>query len=264
MSLGYLGEEFDVEALCKWTKENNLDYIDWFGTYGRDPKDFRQMMDDYGLKTSCYTFFADFIFPDISLASEEIDNFKKNIDIACILGTDTVMLPVPSKENIDGQTARKYYCSILNQVISYAKDRNITVTCENFSHLNSPFVTSKDMLEANGLCPDLYVCFDSGNILTKWEDPCKSFINTKDIIKFVHLKDFVKTDGKNENILNIPCNDGTFITPALIGEGLIDYKSLVPLVNKYYDGYVNIEYEAKDLTPETSVLKAIDYLKSLE
>jgi len=259
MSLGDWGKDCNIETLCKWTKSIGVDAIDWFGTYGSDIKEVKTIMDDYGLLTSCYTFFADLNFPDKKNALNGMDDFKRSIDEACELDCNIVMMPISGKPEFDRDTQRKQITDNLNEVIDFAKKANVIVTVENFDNINAPFITSDDMIKGYNMCPDLFVTYDSGNMLIANEDSCESFEKSKHLVKFMHFKDF-KSCASSDRL----CFDGSYIEPALIGNGLIDYPKLVKMVNEAYDGYINIEYQANDLTPEEAVVRAIEYLKSLE
>lgn len=258
MSLGDWGKDCDIEALCKWTKGVGVDAIDWFGTYGSSIKEVKTIMDEYGLVTSCYTFFADLNFSDKKSALPGMDDFKRSIDEACELACHVVMMPISGKAEFDRDTQRKQITDNLNYVIDYAKKAGVIVTVENFDNINAPFITSDDMIKGHAMCPDLYVTYDSGNMLIANENPCESFEKSKHLVKFMHFKEF-KSCVSSDRL----CFDGSYIEPALIGNGLIDYPKLVKMVNEAYDGYINIEYQANDLTPEEAVQKAILYLKGI-
>ena len=257
MAGGKWGETLNIEDLCKYTSAIGLDAIDWLSTYNNTPEEVRQIMDDYGLVTSCYTFFADMAFPEINM--ESLDIFKKDIDTACILGTDTVMIPYIGKEDIPRNIQREYIIKHLEKVINYATEKNIIVTVEDFPGRNAPFLIADDIIEAHKILPDLWYTYDSGNMLTGLEDPIVNFLKTKDFVKFMHFKDFSRT----EEICGPIGADNMHYRPELIGEGLVDYKTLVPLVKKYYDGYINMEYEGADYSKEEAVVKAVNYLNSL-
>ncbi len=77
MYRGRWKENFNIKKLCEFTKNLGLDGIDWVTTYGYRPVEIKRIMDDYGLKTVCYTFFADINFKEKSLREKGIEEIKK-------------------------------------------------------------------------------------------------------------------------------------------------------------------------------------------
>ncbi|MCM8808587.1 MAG: sugar phosphate isomerase/epimerase [Candidatus Omnitrophica bacterium] len=94
MYRGKWKDAFNVEKLCQFTKNLGLDGIDWVTTYGNKPQEIKKIMDDYCLKTVCYTFFVDINFKERSLRQKGIEEIKRGLEIASILGTDKIMLPI--------------------------------------------------------------------------------------------------------------------------------------------------------------------------
>jgi len=107
MARGEWGKNHDIEELCKFTKELGLEGIDWVTTYGVDPKEIRRIGDDYGLRTVCYTFFADINFSEKKDRQPGIDKIKEGIEFASILGTDKIMLPIGGKDGLSRERSRK-------------------------------------------------------------------------------------------------------------------------------------------------------------
>ena len=131
---------------------------------------------------------------------------------------------------------------------------------EHFPDSRSPFIISADMNEAIKEIPDLKITFDSGNVLTGGEDPVQGFLNSKDNIVHTHFKDWtLSTDKKGKKGL-----DGRYYSPALIGEGIVDHKSVLKVMkNAGYDGYINLEYEGNKYNPMEAMLKGLKTLQNI-
>jgi len=259
LAIGDWGKECNIETLCKFTKSLNITAVDWVTTYNSTPKDVKKIMDDYGLITCCHTFFTDINYSNKADRLKGIDDIKQGIDVACELGTNMIMLPFSGKDIYTREESRRNILSGIKEVADYAKSHNVIMTVEHFPGYKSPFLISDDMIKAHNEIDNLFVTYDSGNMISGGEESVDSFIKTKDITKFIHFKDYTISK-EPTGIIGV---NGEYYTPALIGEGIINYKDLVKQVNENYNGYVNIEYEGRDYTPEVAVEKAIKYLDSL-
>ena len=262
MARGDWGKDCNIEDLCRLTRELGLDAVDWVTTYNAQPVDIRKVMDDYGLKTVCHTFFADVNFPDKASRQQGLDTLKRGIEAASVLGTDKVMLPFPGKAGLSRDESRRNVIEGLKDVVEFAKAADIIMTIEHFPGATPPFVVSNDINIALSEIPGLKATFDSGNVLTGGENPSDGFLNNRDAIVHVHFKDFDRVSEDENGFLGL---DGGCYKAALIGEGLVDYPNLLDTMTKAdYNGYINIEYEGDKYSPEEGVRKALDYLRSFK
>jgi len=258
MDRGKWKENFSIEKLCKFTKNLGIDGIDWVTTYGYNPKEIKKIMDDYGLKTICYTFFVDINFKERILRHKGIEEIKKGMEIALVLGTDKIMLPIKGKNEFTREESRRNVIEGLKEAIKEGKRYNITITVEHFPDITGPFLVSDDINFAIKEIPELRVTFDSGNVILGGEKPEDAFINNQRYIIHSHFKDWIiSEDGRSGT-------DGKKYKPALVGEGIIDYKKLVKIMKEYgYDGYINLEYEGYEYEPSLAMEKGLKFLKSL-
>ena len=233
-------KDFDLNRMCELTNELKLKGVDMVTTYGRPPEEIRRMLDQHGLKTICYTFFVDLIFPDTALRQAGVDVIKQGIEAAVILGADKVMIPTPGKKDVPRDLARRYIIRGLQEALVVARQAGVTLTLENFPGAGSPFVISSDMLEAVREVPGLKITFDNGNVLLGGEDPAASFERCVPHVVHAHFKDWVRAArGQGSEGL-----DGRWYKAALIGEGRVDHKAcLAAMKQAGYKGYINIEYE---------------------
>lgn len=253
-------EEFDIPGMCELAIELGMDAVDFVGTYGREPYQLRQMMDDYGLKVVCYTFAAELNFPTPEERLPGVDTVKQGIETAGALGADKIMVVTPGKEGLTREESRHNFTAGFAAAMPAADDAGITITIENFPGYLSPFVTSDDFLEAVRELPDLRLTFDNGNVFTGGEDPALSFERSQDYVVHAHFKDW-RVVGENEGLKAL---DGRSYRGDLIGEALVDHRSCLAAMHRAgYSGYIDIEYEGDDYVPEVAVRKAHKYLTEL-
>lgn len=260
MARGEWGKHHNIEELCEFTQKLGLDGIDWVSTYGVDPKEIRKIMDGYGLRTVCYTFFADINFSDKRSRQPGLEKIKEGIQIARILGTDKIMLPIPGKDEFSRKESRKNVIEGLQETVPFGKEFGITITVEHFPDWRSPFILSKDVNEALDKIPDLRITYDSGNVLTGGEDPVVGFINSKEAIVHAHFKDWtLSSEGKGKKGL-----DGRFYIPALVGEGMVNHRAVLQAMKEArYVGYINLEYEGEEYSSEKAMIKGLTCLRSI-
>ena len=286
MARGEWGKHHNIEELCQFTQELGLEGIDWVTTYGVDPKEIRRITDDYSLKTVCYTFFADINFPDKRDRQPGVDKIKEGIEIALTLDTDKIMLPIGGKDGLSREESRRNVIEGLKEAVEIGKEYSLTVTVEHFPDKRGPFIVSADVNEALREVPDLRITYDAGNLLIGGEDPVAGFVNSREAIVHAHFKDWViETYGKG-----LEGADGRTYVGALVGEGIVDYKSVLEAMSaggrgsvrhfptgvsrtqmtisnfpkeSRYTGYINLEYEGNQYEPREAMIKGVKYLRSI-
>ncbi len=258
------GWDFTIKGitdLCQFTRDQDIDGIDWCSLYGNDPKEVRKIMDDHGLNTACYTDGADLNYPDHNDRLPGLDTVRKSLETAAILGVDKIMIPIGGRAGLTAQQSRNNNIKGLIEAVDIAKSYGITVTIEHMHGLHSPFVTSSDINETLAAVPGLKVTFDSGNCLTGGEPSAEGFLKSKDSIIHAHYKDWVVSSDNT----GVDGSDGRFYTPVLIGEGIVDHESVIrAMVQSNYQGYIDIEYQAPVYNPRYAVKTAKEYIYNLK
>jgi sugar phosphate isomerase/epimerase len=258
MARGEWGQTADVAALCRLTRELGLDGIDWVTTYGHAPEEVRRTMEDFGLQTVCYTFFASLQSPDESERRTALDEVKAGLDAAAALGADKVMLPLSGRPDVPREETRRHALPGLAAAVETAAPLGITVTVEHFPGATSPFLNSADVEDAVQAVPGLKFTFDNGNILTGGEDPADSFRASAAHIVHAHFKDFELSE---EGFLGL---DGRHYRGALIGEGLVDpWPCLQAMHECGYAGYIDFEYEGAVYSPEEAMRRGVPRLQEM-
>ena len=256
----------DMVAVCRLARELGMDGMDQVHLYDYPPQEIRRIADDHGIPLICYTFSADLNFPDAESRKPGLEAIREGLDAANILGAPTIMLPIGGKEGFTRGQSRANVIEGLKDAVKLSKTAGVKITTEHFVGTIAPFLVSADMNEAVAEVPDLYVTYDNGNVLISGEDPIDGFLKSREKIIHAHFKDFRAEDGGNEETAAARLGlDGNHYRPALIGEGLVDYPSLLRTMTEAgYDGYINIEYEGDKYPADQAVKKALDYLRKTE
>ncbi len=253
---------FDMERMLRFTAEH-MDGIDFVSLHGCEPSELKKMADDHGVRVVCHTFFARTLpSQDPEERRGAIDECKKGMEAAVILGAPVVMIPTPGQEGVDRGELRTRWIEGLHSVAPIAADAGVTLTVENFPGAGSPFVLAGDFLEAKAGIPDLRLTFDSGNA-GSGEDPVGSFSRCAADVVHAHFKDW---DVSQEQLYGYrPMLDGRYYRSALIGEGDIDNRGCLKAMKEArYDGFINIEYEGDRYDPFDATLRAVEYLREAE
>ncbi|NLC11864.1 MAG: sugar phosphate isomerase/epimerase [Firmicutes bacterium] len=259
LARGSWGQEPDLVALCELAREIGVDGIDWVTVYNFDPKEVAKVTADYGLKNVCYTFFAHIHHADPDIRAEATEKLKRGFEVASILGSDKIMLPLLGMDGQSRELTQELALEKLAEAVSLAEPYKITVTVEHFHGTQAPFITTEDMKKATAAVPGLKVTYDNGNVYTAGEDPAEAFWAIKDHIVHAHFKDWeVVEEGKTRGL------DGRCYKPALIGEGVVEPLPCLRAMKKAgYDGYINMEYEGTEYDPKDAIVKGTKYLQAL-
>jgi sugar phosphate isomerase/epimerase len=117
----------------------------------------------------------------------------------------------------------------------------------------SPIIVTGQVQRALRQAPGLKVTFDNGNVLMGGEDPVRAIKAYGQEIAHAHFKDWLKM-----------APDSAAFMPAVIGTGVVDQKGCISALKQAgYRGYLNIEYDGRDLEPEVAVRRSREYLLPL-
>ena len=255
-------ERFDVKALCEFTRELNLDSIDWVTTYGYDPREIRRITDDYELKNICFTFQCALSFPMPPERAPGRDQFKRGVETAVILGADKIMLPVKGKPGFSREQSFWNVVAGLQEVIEFAEQLGVLVTVEHFPSPTSPFITSADVNRAVKEVPGLRITYDNGNVTTGGETAAEGFRRSAEHIVHAHFKDFAicLEDAPGARL----CLDGKYRRPVLVGDGDVDQMEAMRAMKEWgYTGYIDFEYEGGEYTPREATIEGVRRMRQM-
>lgn len=259
MARGEWGKSPDVQSLCRLCRELGIEGIDWVTTYGISAKEVRQITDGFGLKNICYTFFGQGLqSADASVRAKALVLMEGELDTAATLGADRIMVVMPGIPDVPREETRAWSHESLNKLVEMGRKRGIAITTEHFPSRWSPFITSSDMKLAVREVPGLAITYDNGNVLTGGENPADGYVNSHKHVIHAHFKDWTIVES------GTPALDGRCYKGALIGEGIVDPKPCLLAMHQHgYNGYINLEYEGSDYTPEEAMRKATPLLQSM-
>lgn len=163
------------------------------------------------------------------------DELIKQIDSSIMLGSKIIRLVVEidrySKELTIVQQKNKII-EDLYPIINYAKKMNIRIAIENHATLSG-----KDVSEIVNTLSDETVgaCLDTMNSIALLETPIETTKYLAPKLLCVHLKDF--------RIIKKP--DNFIIEGTALGEGDVDFNSIIDIVNTNYDLFYFLELYIK-------------------
>jgi sugar phosphate isomerase/epimerase len=253
---------FDIEKMLNLTLEIKMAGIDFVTLHGQKASDLRKRCDDKGIPVVCYTV------PAMNLSSavpaeviKEQDEVKKAIEYAVILGAPVIMVVTPGRGDIPRAECRARYVDSMKSLMPLGRAAGVQLTVENFPGKGSPFVTAADFHDAANALPGLGLTFDSGNAASG-EEPAESFMQCASAAVHAHFKDWTVLTSKEEG--GTEMLNGLRFKPALIGEGVLNHKSVLKAMQQAnYGGCINIEYEGP-ADPYEAIRKAVAYLRSME
>lgn len=250
-----------LESMCRLARELDTDGVDMVSTHGVPPAQARRILDDQGVKTVCYTFYAALHQSTAVERSAGVDAIRKELEVVQILGTDKIMVITPGQADVPRDVTRRNMIRGFQEAAALARGAGITMTIENFPGAASPFAISSDILEAIREAPGLKLTFDNGNAMLGGEDPAVSFTRCAAHVVHAHFKDWARVETAANSLEGL---DGRRYQAALIGEGLVDHKAcLVAMKKAGYAGYIDLEYEGNQYKPDEATRRAARYLQKL-
>lgn len=183
--------------------------------------------------------------------NKAVENHKKWVDAAQFLGCHSIRVNLFGSEN--REEWKNNSVDALKKLSQYAADKNVNVLVENHGYLSSDAdLLVNVMREVNmdncGTLPDF------GNFCLKrkggarWDADCvDEFPRYEGVEK---LMDYAKA---------VSAKSYTFDEAG--NEELIDYKRMLQIIKDAgYSGYIGIEYEGQDISPEEGINATRDLL----
>lgn len=264
-SATFVDLEHDFFSFLEFLRDNGLDTVEFRCEWPLfDPeeilhqKDFIKKLKDL-LQTVELTPLVHGSYIDVNLACTSnllrrsaVKRIIKCVKIAYLLDAEYVTLHLgylhgdylPKRLDIARRLARESLVSILNA----AREHQVKICIENKEkkrarHLmTNPLEIMTFINSLNDYHEVLYVTFDVGHANT-WKCDLKTFFNViKDKVRVVHLHD----------------NHGTEDEHLAIGDGLIDFDTLIPyIISKCHDIILILEIHSWD-----GLLKSIEYVRN--
>ncbi len=206
-----------------------------------------------GLAISQVAARAHFHFVDAEKRKQQIEEAKKNIDIAAGLGSRGLRIWGDKVQaGADRQSTMKWISEALWTLAEYGRPAGVNMRLES----HGDFTRSTDMLAIlrDCGCHGAAATWDPANAIAgSGEDPATGAANLGPYIEHVHFKDEKKLpDGKRDI--------------ALLGQGEVPLGTIVSSLKKLnFKGYVSLEWEKKNFPkapePEVAFPQFIEWWK---
>lgn len=196
----------------------------------------------------------DFTQPDPSARRDEIEDYKKTIDVAAELGAQYCrVLSGQRRPGVERDEGIRWVVESMHAVLPHAAERGITLVMEN--HYKDGFWQYPEFAQSRELfleiivqieSPHFGVNYDPSNALIAGDDPYELLDAVKDRVLTMHASDRSLEGGTLEELRNFDADPVTgyaaFIKHGVIGQGLIDYNRIFATLQRTgFNGWISIE-----------------------
>ena len=210
------------------------------------PKLFEQSK-EYDMPIIAYRVGADFLLKGVD---EQVEELKKEIEIAAILGTRRMRHDATGGKDKDGnevswEDALPILAEGYSRVTEYAAGIGIKTMIENHGYFAQDAYRVKQLVETVNH-KNFGWLVDIGNFMCADETPAESVKIAANYAVHVHAKDF-HTKKKGEYVPKFgwfPTRSGNELRGSLVGHGDVNVpECLAILKNAGYDGWLSVEFE---------------------
>ncbi|NOZ20414.1 MAG: sugar phosphate isomerase/epimerase [Planctomycetes bacterium] len=210
-------------------------------------REARKLLDDVGLKASCYTLDSNFGTPDDAARRECIDRCIRRIETAQILGAPAIRLDpctslpkeVVEKGNLDDFLPR--IAEGMREVADAAAKAGVDVGAENHGRMFGGYRHVAEMIRLVDR-PNFGVNIDPTNFrIVFGEDHVENTRKLAPHVKHAHQKDYhIRKDQPSEDWREV--RPGEFVKPCVVGEGDGRVKECVQVLHDAgYQGVIALE-----------------------
>jgi sugar phosphate isomerase/epimerase len=254
--------EWTIETIIARAREMGYDGIEWRGgAQGHVPLalspqqriNLRERMRDANLFSLAVTAYTRFVSDDASDRAANVDDLKRQLDLAAEIGAQYVRTFLGELET--GQTFDDVYPRVIesvSEVVPHANDVGVGIAIEH----HDSFVRTSSIVPILSQRNDdaLGAVWDIANAWSAGESPEEGARNLQNRISYVQVKD---GRGQNENwkLTNV-------------GEGEVPLKRAMELLRELnYPGALSVEWEYtwhRDLEPpERALPRALGVVREL-
>ncbi|MCC8104100.1 MAG: sugar phosphate isomerase/epimerase [Clostridiales bacterium] len=172
---------------------------------------------------------------------------KRRIDDAVPLGTDNLMLALIAQEDIEEHSRSELAEALIRNIrpiAEYGRRRGIMISVEDTPDIRLPLCNTADTKVLLDAIPELYLTYDSGNMILMHDSPITYLKAFQNRICHVHLKDMAYPEAGHSGDLDI---DGRVIAGCMHGEGIVNFGEIGECLREFgYEGTLVIEYVGHD------------------
>ncbi|SHJ69536.1 Sugar phosphate isomerase/epimerase [Clostridium amylolyticum] len=249
----------DFIKFCHEHKVNNVELIDFF-IKDEELDVIKNTLAELNMNISSFSIGNDFVERDASMRERQIEYMKTSIDKASKVGAKYMRVFSGNvKEGIEYEEGKAWIKECFKEVVPYAKEKGVIMVLENHGLFMGKSGQVKELLEKIN-SPYLKANPDVGNFLLANENSYDAVVNLKDLISFVHFKDFQEV-GRDE--YGYEALDGRKYMGTVLGEGEVPMEKIVRYLKEIgYKGYLSIEFEGPGDQKEGTV-KSIEFSKKI-
>ncbi len=243
-------------SLIPLVKNMGYDAIEFVGINPHDgstkeeyAKKLSEECKKYELEISNLTLGADFINGFNGDTRAQIEDLKRNIDLAVVLGAKSIR-----HDATNGNGARSFdlclpvIADAIREVSEYGAKKGVMTMVENHGFFCQDSYRVEKLFSAVNHENFGLLC-DMGNFLCADEAPEKAFGIVAKYAKYVHAKDFHFKSGlepdPGQGYFKTRC--GNYLRGAIVGHGNVPILlCLRALVMQGFDGYIAIEFEGME------------------
>lgn len=251
-----LNQGITVFDIIKKAKEIGFDAIEFTNleipTENEDVFELAKKVKDEADKTdieiSCYSVSADLLCGSEGNLEKEIEEIKRKVDIANILGVKLMRHDATfnfPKSPLGFNNVLPRLAEGCKKITEYAKAFGIKTMVENHGF----FCQDSDRMEAlvNAVNDENFgLQVDMGNFLCVDEDPILAVSRCAHYAYNAHVKDFIRISGQEDSPGEgfITTRGGAYIRGTVAGHGIVPIKQCTLALKKAgYDGFLTLEFE---------------------
>jgi hydroxypyruvate isomerase len=248
-----------------FTSETNASGVELLDIFWKNQQVELPLVDEAlskkGLKVACYAASNNFVSHDENYRREQLKTLLDAVDMAVHFQTPIVRVFSGNVDNtVSYEDGMNYILEGLREASHYAESKGVYLCLENHGQFAGKSEQILDIIDKVG-SPALKSTFDAGNFLLVGQDPNKAILDLKDIVKHVHIKDFLKVDGPGNHVL--PSLTGEYYLGKIAGQGAVDLPFILQeLSASGYTGWFTVEFEGIEEQKSGSI-QAIDYTVNL-
>ncbi|MCD8014557.1 MAG: sugar phosphate isomerase/epimerase [Lachnospiraceae bacterium] len=203
----------------------------------------KQILNESHLKAGGFVHMDTFAHTDSKISQELAASAMRRIDDALCLGADNLMLGLMAQDDVSAHSPEELTNALIQNirpVAEYGMKKGIKISVEDTPDIRLPLCDTADTKILLDAIPELYLTFDTGNMLLKHDAPLSYLEAFQDRICNVHLKDICYPAPGQPGDTDV---DGKVIAGCQHGCGLIDFAKIGNrLKSMNYNGNAVIEY----------------------
>ena len=228
--------------------------------YDLDHKEYKRMLDSYGLQAVSFYFHI----PDIGEEEQLFGNLDNELEFAAAMGVKIVTLQgTHGRPEVMDEAAKRANLDSMIKFATVAKKHGIQTNVH--PHVNTYFMFEDeiDYVMENSDPELLYLAPDTAHIAAAGADPVKVIRKYADRVRFIHLKDYKFGDDVTDSGW---VDSGVPIMTCFheLGKGTVDFPEIFKILESVnYTGPLCIELDKPPVSNIESAKRNLEYISKL-